>query len=257
MRRSLFAVLACSLGLSACVTPVAPRPPLAPEVAAALWNDWREQVSDRRALRCTARLAVDGEGTRLRSKQRVAVELPARLRVEIQGFLGTTAGVLTVDDSEYAFLQGEPRVFESGPVDDALLSRVVALDLAPATIVELLLGAPEQSAELEVSGGVHAEGGLREVQLKPRRVARFDAEGRLRVYQVGETDRAPRWEAAFEDYALVEGAPMAHRVTLDVGSGTRAVLVLRDIELNPTLSPDIFHLDAQGPLAGPVGLGGG
>jgi hypothetical protein len=204
-----------------------------------------------------ARLAVDGEGTRLRAKQRMAVALPARLRVEIQGFLGTTAGVLTVDDDEYAFLQGEPRLFESGPVDRALLSRVVAVDLSPTTVVEVLLGAPERGADLAALGGFEAGAGLRELRLQGERVARFDSEGRLRAYQVAASDAGPSWEAAFEDYALVDGAPVAHRLTLAVGGGTRAVLVLRDVELNPALSPDIFRLDDYGPVAGRFGVEGG
>jgi len=244
-----------ALGLLACVSPVAPQRPLSRDAAVALWDGWREQVADRRTLRCSARLAVDGEGTRLRAKQRMAVALPSRLRVEIQGFLGTTAGVLTVDQGEYAFLQGEPRVFESGPVDDALLARVVAVDLSPELVVEVLLGAPEQASDYAVSGGVYTAAGLREVRLEAGRAARFDSEGRLRAYQVATSDAAPGWQAGFEDYALVDGAPVAHRLTLAVGQGTRAVLILRDIELNPALSPDIFRLDGFGPEAGSAGVG--
>ena len=254
MRRTLLVVLAFAHGLLACATPVSPLPPLSHESAVALWEDWRAGVAERRTLRCTARLAVDGDGTRLRAKQRMAVALPARLRVEIQGFLGTTAGVLTVDENEYAFLQGEPRVFETGPVDEALLARVVAVDLSPATVVGVLLGTPEPTTDLAVSGGAHTTAGLREVRLEGGRLARFDPEGRLRVYQVAPSASGPGWEAEFEEYAVVDGVPVAHRITLAVGSGTRAVLMLRDVELNPTLSPDIFRLDEHGPVAGQAGV---
>jgi hypothetical protein len=70
-----------------------------------------------------------------------------------------------------------------------------------------------------------------------RRVLRFDADGRLRELEV----RAPgtaAWRAAYDDF----DAGFARRVSIDTGSA-RAELQLRDVELNPPVTADMFRLD--------------
>jgi hypothetical protein len=70
-----------------------------------------------------------------------------------------------------------------------------------------------------------------------RRLAHSDAEGRL------------VWEAHFDDYVELGGAPFARNVALrSASSRARAELTLRSIELNPTISPGIFQLRAPAGL---------
>ena len=250
--------LAALLWATACATPGLPARPLAPEAASGLWEDWRARTGDRAALRCSARLAVDGPGTRLRARNRLVVERPTRLRVEVQGFLGTTAGVLTVDEAQYAFLQAEPRRFETGPVDAALLARIFGVDVAPATVVAVLLGAPDPADLGDVVGGQGLADGAREIRFASGGSARLDAAGQLRRLRVEGGAEGPGWQADFADYADVAGAAVAHRVTLSLDEGPTAVLVLRDVELNPTLTPDIFRLEDPAPTAGlDTGVSGG
>ena len=138
------AALGLALLWVGCQAPPLRRLPEGDPRTQALLARFTSRVADRKALRSSARLSVDSEREgpggaplRVRSKQRVVLARPARLRVEVLGLLGTTLAVLTVDDEEYAWFESESRHFESGPVHDALLWDVVRLDLTPAEAVEV------------------------------------------------------------------------------------------------------------------------
>jgi outer membrane biogenesis lipoprotein LolB len=250
------------LSLAACRGPVQvplsaddPRP-------RALLEAWSARAEARAALRGQAWLAVDSEarGTaaplRLRSRQSLVLERPGRVRIEVQGMLGTTLAVLAIDDGEYALFETETRRFEAGPLTPDLLWRITGLALRPDEVVEVVLGAPRVSPPLALRSAFSVpDGGVR-VELAdeagPLRWLRFDAQDRLRELEVRETDGAS-WTARFDDYAPVAGDTLAHRISIETRSA-RAVLRLRDVELNPALATDIFRLD--GPLPGSAAEGG-
>jgi hypothetical protein len=231
------------------LTPDDPRP-------GALLEAWARQAGERRALRGTGRLAVDADGAaaggrdlHFRSRQMLVLARPARLRVEVRNLLGITAAVLATDGERYDFFQAENRSLESGPVHDALLWQVARLALTPEEAVELILGAPRLAAALSPTAAFDAGGGRVRIELSDaagsvRRLVDFDAAGRLRWLQERRSSGAVGWEADFDDYAPVDGAPLAHRLTIQLRGGrTRALLSLTGVELNPELSPDIFRLD--------------
>lgn len=235
---------------SACTTPSGSSVRLESGVAQDVWSRHIERISARTAIRCTARLAVDGT-MRLRAKQALVAERPGRLRVEIHGFLGETLGVLTVDDREYALFQSDRRVVDRGPVDADLLARVVSLAVTPEEIVGLLLGRPVVGGPGNVERGEILPDGSRRVWLSGMTsqggsMAEFGPDGALARFSRLPAD-GTRWEAAFSDYRAVGGEWVAHRITVDVGEDTRAVLILRDVELNPTLPADIFQLGEVAP----------
>jgi hypothetical protein len=237
--------------------------PLAPDDPrpAALVAAFAERAALREALRGSARLSVDVDGNgarsvRLRARQSLVLERPARLRIEVQGMLGNTLAVLAVDGAEYALFETETRRFERGPLEPDLLWRVAGLTLQPDEVVEVVLGGPRLAQDLALRAAFAApDGGVR-VELADdagaRRALEFDAEGRLREWVARDPHRTP-WTARFDDYAPVAGEALAHRVSIDTGSA-RAVLQLRDVELNPPLPADIFRLDG---LAARVGAEGG
>lgn len=224
----------------------------------ALLREWSERTGGRRALRGTARLAVDAEQSgsddvRLRSKQLLVLERPALLRVEVLGFLDTTVAVLATDGRRYELFEAGERRFESGPVHDDLLWQVARLDLTPAEAVDLILGVPLPGAALIASAAFDAGDGRIRIQLSDpdgavRRLVDFDAQRQLRWLQVRNAAGAVAWEARFDDYDEVGGAPLAHEISVVVGDGSsRARISLRDVELNPTLTPDIFRLRGLAP----------
>lgn len=257
--------------LAACATP-GPQPlPRDDPRPAALLARWRDRLPEREALRGSARLAVDaadpytGDDLRVRSKQRVVLARPGRLRVEVLGLLGTTLAVLAVDDAEYAFFEAESRRFESGPVHPHLLWQVVRLDLTPAEAVGLLLGAPDLPPELRILAAQDAGEGRIRITLgsddaAPLRALDLDAEAQLRRYAVWEAPASPRappqWVAELGDYAEVDGLPLAHRIAVETRSGAKAVVSLSAVELNPELSADIFRIEGLRPAAAREGEGG-
>lgn len=260
------------LGACACVAllvlackapPLVPLPPSDPRPGALL-DRFLERASQRESLRGSARLAVDAEaqGVRLRSRQRVVLARPARLRVEVTGLLGNTLAVLTVDDEDYAWFEAQSRHFERGPVHPGLLWNLVRLDLTPDEAVSVILGAPRIPEDHEVLGAWQLGEGATRIALggpggPPRQSLDLDVEARLlRFEQWGDDPAAPLWRAGFGDHAEVDGVILAHTVTIETRGGTRASLSLSGVELNPALDPDIFRLDAIAPLAEEAGEGG-
>lgn len=255
--RSIFRGVALGLVfvLVGCQAPPLRRLPEGDSRVDVLLARFNAHVAERLALRSSARLSVDSERDgvggaplRVRSKQRVVLARPARLRVEVQGLLGTTLAVLTVDDEEYAWFESESRHFESGPVHDALLWDLVRLDLTPAEAVEVILGAPQLADDLIVLGAWDVGGGVTRIALgepggTPSRSIDLDDRARLLRFAVFGDAKQPVWEARFDDYTLVSGSPLARRIRIETGAGTLAVLSLSDVELNPPLVPDIFRLE--------------
>lgn len=243
--------------------PLAPLPPADPRPRALL-ERFVERASGREALRASARLAVDAEahGVRLRSRQRVVLARPARLRVEVTGLLGNTLAVLAVGDEDYAWFDAESRGFETGPVHPALLWNVVRIDLTPAEAVSVILSAPRIEPGLEVIAAWDAGEGVTRIALgapggPPHQILELDAEARLlRFEQWAGGGGQPLWTAAFSEHAPVDDAVLAHRVAIETRGGTHAVLSLSGVELNPALAPDIFSLDAIRPLSEEAGEGG-
>lgn len=213
-------------------------------------------MGHRRALRSMGRLAVDADGAgaggrdvHFRSRQAMVLARPARLRIEVRGLLGATLAVLTTDGERYDLFQADDRSFESGPVHDALLWEVTGLTLTPAEAVHVILGAPQLEESLAPTAAFDVGHGRVRVQLSDeagsvRRLVDFDAEGRLRWLQERRAGSSVAWEARFDDYMPVDGAPLAHTLAIELREGrTRALLSLSGVELNPELSPDIFRLD--------------
>ena len=251
---------------TACATPGsvwAPLPPGDPRpgMLLAAWADGAEQ---RQGLRGRARLALDGgDGdVRLRGRQLIALERPARLRIEIQGLLSQTVAVLVTDGDRYELFRADDRSYHSGPIHPGLLFEQTHLDLTPEEAIDLLLGMPVPDPGLTPAAArADAEASVRldlaDAEGRVRRRVRFDAAGLLRGVEVFSPDGELLWTAGFDAYAPVGGVDFAHSVTLDVATGgTHAEITLKDVQLNPPLSPDIFRLRALQPPAAAAKRGG-
>ncbi len=265
MRR--FAGLAAGLLVAtACATSGSVWSPLPPDDPrpGALLAAWVEGAEQRRGLRGRARMAVDGgDGqVRLRGRQLIVLERPGRLRVEVQGLLSQTVAVLVTDGARYELFRADDRSYHSGPVHPGLLLEQTHLDLTPEEVIGLLLGMPTPDPTLVPSAAlINADSTVRldlaDAEGRVRRRAHFDAGGLLRSLEVLDAEGEWLWTAGFDDYAPVDGVDFAHAVTLDVAAGgTRAEITLKDVQLNPALSPDIFRLRAPQPPAAAAKPGG-
>jgi hypothetical protein len=201
----------------------------------------------RQALRATARVRFEGQGSGSFAKEILLLERPARLRVEVLGLLGQRVAVLASDGDEYALWRAETNRLERGAVHPGILLEVAGVPLRPEEAVALLLGAPELPAaaprasradEAFGDGGVRLawdEGGS-------LRVAEFDAEGRLRAWRVGRAGEL--WlEARWDEYREAGADAFAHRVQLDFpGRDQRAQVDFHEVELAPELPATLFRL---------------
>jgi hypothetical protein len=250
VRAALFVVVVAFALACRTVAPVAPLPADDPRPAAMLAR-WQLESESRRALRGRAHLAVDAEAVQLRGRQIVVVERPARLRVEVLGLMNQTAAVIATDGDRYEVFRVGDRSYESGAVREDLLWREAGLALAPEQAVAVLLGAPRPGAGLAPANARLTSAGRVEFDLvdasgRPRQRAAFDALERLRSFAVLDDDGSERWRAEFDDYAAVGASQLPHGIVLDVTEGsTHAEIELRDLELNPSLSVDIFRLRAS------------
>ena len=105
------------------------------------------------ALRAAARLSIDAPELALSRPQRVVVERPASLRIEVLALFDQVAGVVATNGVEYGFVDLTSGVRDAGPVDDGLLWRTARIDLSPADAVALLLGTPALGATAQVVAG--------------------------------------------------------------------------------------------------------
>jgi hypothetical protein len=260
-RAALFVVALASVFACRTVAPVVPLPADDPRPSALL-ERWQAEAASRRSLRGRAHLSVDADAGRLRGKQIVVVARPARLRVEVLGLMNQTAAVIATDGERFEVFRVGDRSYESGVVYDDLLWREAGLALAPAEAVALLLGIPEPGDGLVPANAVQKDGDWIELDLvgrdgHARQRAAFDAAWRLRSFAVLGEDGLVRWRADFDDYAAVGAAQLPHAIVLDVTEGgTHAEIELRDLELNPSLSADIFRLRAPARGAATEGEGG-
>lgn len=211
------------LALSGCATTGRGRGtatfPVDPQRAQALLDGLRERGSERHALRGIASLAFDGTAGSIRSRQVIVVEMPGRLRIEVQGFLSQSVAVLVTDGERFDLFRAEDRSRRSGPVYPGLLFEVAQIDLTPEEGVALLLGLPPDSGSLLLASAAGLDdGGVRIDRVDTEGVLRqridFDAQGRLARVEAYEPGERLLWSAEYRDYRDAAGLAFAHEIVL-------------------------------------------
>ncbi|MCH2170019.1 DUF4292 domain-containing protein [Myxococcota bacterium] len=240
----LLASLACSHTPPA--TPLAvddPRP-------RALIEAWTESARERRGLTARAQVDIEADSgsVSLRGTQLLVVERPARMRIEVLGWLDQTAAALVTDGVSYQFFQAQNRSLEGGQVHEQLLWELARLDLRLEDAVEILLGAPVLDrtlsrvySESTADGWVRTELADEETVIRER--ATFDALGRLRELEVLGPEGELQWRVRYDDYTRIDGLPVALSIEVDVTSrDTRAEIRLSEVELDPDVPEGIYRL---------------
>jgi outer membrane biogenesis lipoprotein LolB len=240
MRRALAALLLASL--AGCATPALRPGPMTPADAArtdAVVEGLRARGAEITSLRASARVSVAGATGESFSRQLVLLQRPARMRVEVMGLLGQRTAVLATDGESYQLYRaGEPGL-ESGPVHARILWEVAQVPLVPRDAVDVLLAAPP----LPPSGarGAFDAAGAGRVEW-PDRSVEVDAGGHLVAF-AWSVDGEPHLEARYDEWTESAAGAFPQRVTLRFpGTGGHAVVSLRDVELNPSLAPELFRL---------------
>jgi len=255
--RRAFALFAVLLFVSGCQSlPTAT--PLPPDDTrpAALLRGLAARVAERHSLRGVAKVALEGPGGASRSRQILVVERPARLRVEVQGFLNQLVAVLVSDGERFELFRAQDRSVEQGDVHPGILYQVAGIPLRPEAVVDVLLGAPDLGgrplpgpAALLSDGGVEID--LVEEHGVGLRRLHFDSDAQLRKLEVRTEEGELAWSVGFEDYRVVGGVSFAHDIVLEFPlAEARAEVTFQQVELNPTLSPEVFALR---PLSGEPG----
>jgi hypothetical protein len=172
----------------------------------------------------------------------LVAERPARLRVEVHGFLNQLVAVLASDGHSFALYRPGAPGLERGPVHASLLEEVTGLPLRPEEAVAVLLGAPTLGAARPGRAEALSDGTLR-VELagdEARRVT-FDEAWNLRRLEVWEGGRV--LHVRYDDYRPVGGVPFAHAIELEFSEPeARAEVSFQEVELNPELPPGTFTL---------------
>jgi len=227
-----------------------PRPKL-------LLEGLQEQIRLRTALQGSARLSIEASDLSFSRPQRMAVERPGRLRVEVLGLFDQVAALVVTRDRSYQFFDVRTGQIEQGPVDPDILWRVARIDLSPEEAVGLLLGAPSAQAGLSVAEAVaFRDGRIAFTRLDAQNVHReryvFDALGRL-----VETDRMTVlggliWKARYSDFQSVsrsggETISFAFDIELDFPRvEAHAELAFKQVSLPEKLPDSLFVLQQVG-----------
>lgn len=257
MRRRAFALAALPLLLAGCRSlPTATLLPPDDQRATALLRGLARSGAERHSLRGVAKVALEGPRGASRSRQILVVERPARLRVEVQGFLNQLVAVLVSDGERFELFRAEDRSREQGEVHPGILYQVAGLPLRPEAVVEVLLGAPDLGprplpgrAALLSDGDVRVE--LVEQAGVGLRRLRFDPEAHLRQLEVLTEAGELAWRVRFEDYRPLGGHAFAHEIELEFPLAEASAQVsFQQVELNPALPPEVFALEAPAEGAG-------
>jgi outer membrane lipoprotein-sorting protein len=180
----------------------------------------------------------------------VAVQRPDALHLETLDFFGKPVAVLATNGQRFALYNGQDSTFYSGPASAANVSRLLPLVLDPREAVMILLGeVPKLAAEQTrlvvdeqaraylltlASGAVTQRIWLGTEDLRPLR---------------SEIRGARAYDVRFENYQLIDEVVFPVEISLvavderGTPTGVEIALKYQELELNPSLSPTLFHLD--------------
>ena len=211
------------------------------------------QAPMRKALQGAARLSIDAKDLSFNRPQRMAVEKPGRLRVEVLGLFDQVAALVVTRDRSFQFFDARTGRIEEGPVDPEILWRVARIDLSPEEAVGLILGSPSGQKAFRVAEAMAFPDGRIafsrvDSQGIPRERYVFDEVGRLVEIQRVSESGGLIWRARYSDFRTVERSggetiSFAFDVRLDFPRvEAQAKLAFRQVRLPDTLPDALFEL---------------
>lgn len=224
----------------------------------ALLAGWTARAGELRSLRGSARVSLDGAHGASFARQLLALERPARLRVEVLGLLNQRIAVLATDGERYDLYRSESGAVESGEMRPSVLWELSGVPLTPEEAVGVLLGAPRmQRPGGEITGAVESsDAGVRfEIRGSDLywTVLEFDAQELLSGYELAGP-QGTLFQVRYRDYREVAGTRFAHRVELDFPfSEVHAEVRFGNVQLNPVFPESIFRLELPERVFSPPG----
>lgn len=206
---------------------------------------------DRHSLVGAVHLSLTAPDLRFSRPQRIALQEPAHMRVEILGLFNQVAAILTTDGDRFQLYEPGAPTIQEGPVSAALLWQVARVDLEPEEAVSVLLGAPwEPHAKLEGAREL-PDGTLllayRRRHDGGRRVFEFAPPAYLTRVRDRAADDSLVWEVSYDDYRAIGERAFAHSIVIDFPRvDANAEFQFDSAELNREIPPSAFRL-AQRP----------
>jgi hypothetical protein len=224
----------------------------------ALLEGWTARAGELHSLRGSARVSLDGARGASFARQLLALERPARLRVEVLGLMNQRIAVMASDGQRFDLYRSETGAVESGEVRKSVLWEVAGIPLTPEEAVGVLLGAPHQHRpQGEIAGAAESEEAAVRFEIRGSdlrwSVLEFDARQLLADYQlVGPQGAA--LQVRYRDYRELAGTWFAHRIELDFPFlELHAEVRFRGVELNPALPESVFRLELPERVSSPPG----
>jgi hypothetical protein len=219
---------------------------------------WTARAGQLRSLRGSARVSLDGARGASFARQLLALERPARLRVEVLGLLNQRIAVLATDGERYDLYRSESGAVESGEIRASVLWEVAGVPLTPEEAVGVLLGTPRmQRTGGEIIDAVESADAAVRFEIRGSDlywfVLEFDAQELLSGYELAGPEGA-LFQVRYHDYREVSGTRFAHRVELDFPfSEVHAEVRFGGVQLNPVFSDGIFRLELPERVFSPPG----
>ncbi len=243
MRRTHLAALAAAAAVLAGCPPRAPPPDLSLDPADLAGQVLATQARTR-SVRGETRITVKTAELSGTIPALVAAEKPDRLLVQTLDFFGNTVSVLAAANGKLTLYDARAKVVYRGAATPENLSRLVAIPLSPAALVEILCG----SAPLLSGEPVSTEPGRGWIAL------RISAGGRTQEVRVGAGADVLRaslrvgakqgpgsYDLEFGAFDALEGLHFPAEVSLSAETPrVRMKLVWRDAEPNAALDPKTF-----------------
>jgi outer membrane lipoprotein-sorting protein len=245
------------VGVAACTPRPSSREPIirpaadiSPEGILAVF-DQRWQLAE--SLRAVARVTVTSAQGRYSTRQTFLWRRPARLRLDTLSLFGQPVMSLVADAVQASIYYPAEGAFFQGPASAGTLARVVGLPLDVEEVAPLLMGyirpVPTQQVStihlqadesmlllrfLDGAGGLIQDAWVDPDQLLPRRVLRYTKRGIATV------------DITYSDIKLLtETFPAPHVLAIWLPHAETEVRIqFLTVDLNPALSPTVFHLSA-------------
>ncbi len=202
---------------------------------------------DRQSLVGAAHLSLDAPDLRFSRPQRVALQRPASVRVEVLALFSQVAAILATDGQRFQLWEPGAAEVQEGPVTASLLWQVARVDLEPEEVVGVLLGAPwPEDARLEAARE-RSDGTLllayRHAYGAGRRIFEFAPPAYLTRVRERADDESLVWEVAYDDYRPIGERAFAHAIAIEFPRvEARADFQFDRAELNRQLPASAFEL---------------